>query len=329
MMAIACPKFLFLLTAALYAGDDVCTPCHKNESLHHRQSAMANALQSVASCDILRQHPKLNFREGPYATEIARAGDRNILTVTNGNEKLTVPLVWAFGLGEAGQTYVFQRNGAWYESRASFFNALQALDLTMGAHGSKPSSLEEAAGRRMDANDARACFGCHSTGAARSPGVGCEACHGSAVAHVAAIHSGNAPAAKMTKLGSLNTEEMSELCGGCHRTWSQIALDGPRGVNNVRFQPYRLTNSKCYDAVDRRIRCTACHDPHESPVREAAFYDAKCAACHTSAAHAKTCPVSKKDCVTCHMPKIELPGAHTKFTDHEIRIARANEPYPN
>jgi hypothetical protein len=28
------------------------------------------------------------------------------------------------------------------------------------------------------------------------------------------------------------------------------------------------------------------------------------------------------------MPKTELPGAHRQFTDHEIRIVRAGEPYP-
>jgi hypothetical protein len=29
------------------------------------------------------------------------------------------------------------------------------------------------------------------------------------------------------------------------------------------------------------------------------------------------------------MPKIDLPGAHAKFTDHQIRIVRAGDPYPN
>jgi hypothetical protein len=28
------------------------------------------------------------------------------------------------------------------------------------------------------------------------------------------------------------------------------------------------------------------------------------------------------------MPKIELPGAHYKFTDHRIRIVKPNERYP-
>ena len=43
---------------------------------------------------------------------------------------------------------------------------------------------------------------------------------------------------------------------------------------------------------------------------------------------AKACPVAKTNCVSCHMPKLDLPGAHYKFTDHRIRIVKPNEPYP-
>jgi formate-dependent nitrite reductase cytochrome c552 subunit len=38
--------------------------------------------------------------------------------------------------------------------------------------------------------------------------------------------------------------------------------------------------------------------------------------------------VASERCVSCHMPKVELPGAHFKFTDHRIRIARQGEVYP-
>ena len=127
----------------------------------------------------------------------------------------------------------------------------------------------------------------------------------------------------------LATEDLSDLCGRCHRTWTQIALNGLRGVNNVRFQPYRLANSKCYDASDRRIRCTACHDPHGALEANLASYDARCAACHSAALHTKVCRVAKTNCAGCHMPKVDLPGAHARFTDHQIRIARAGDPYPN
>jgi hypothetical protein len=90
-----------------------------------------------------------------------------------------------------------------------------------------------------------------------------------------------------------------------------------------------LTNSKCYDISDARVACTACHDPHGPLQTNLASYDARCSACHSAAEHRKTCRVAKANCVTCHMPKIDLPGAHARFTDHQIRIARAGEPYPN
>jgi hypothetical protein len=133
----------------------------------------------------------------------------------------------------------------------------------------------------------------------------------------------------MAKLAGRTAEEAAELCGRCHRTWSQIALNGPRGVLNVRFQPYRLTNSKCWDTADARLACSACHDPHGPLETAASSYDGRCSACHSAALHTKTCRVAKANCVTCHMPKIELPGAHASFTDHQIRIVRPGEAYPN
>lgn len=109
---------------------------------------------------------------------------------------------------------------------------------------------------------------------------------------------------------------------------------GPHDINNVRFQPYRLVNSKCYDPSDRRISCAACHNPHQEVVAVDSFYDRTCLACHAAGhaaaakSRAKSCPALKENCVTCHMPKLELPGSHYKFTDHRIRIVNAKEGYP-
>ena len=134
----------------------------------------------------------------------------------------------------------------------------------------------------------------------------------------------------MTKLAGHTAEEMGELCGRCHRTWSQIALNGPRGVLNVRFQPYRLANSKCYDTADARIACSACHDPHGPLEPSAASYDARMFRLPFHGAAHQSLPCRQGELRrTCHMPKIELPGAHASFTDHQIRIARAGEAYPN
>jgi hypothetical protein len=338
-MRSALPALFFLpFLAAAASGDSVCAACHSQQTSHFRATPMAQALETIELCDILKNHPDLQFQEGPYHSQIKREGDRSILTVTRGTETFTVPILWALGQGKAGQTYVFQYEGAMYESRVSFYNGPAALDLTIGDIGTKPQTIVEAAGRRMEPPDAANCLGCHSNGGVSGgmlhvesvvPGVGCQSCHGQVEKHANAVRAGNVAAAKLPHLAGLGPEDMAELCGRCHRTWAQIALTGMRGPNTVRFQPYRLTNSKCYDVEDRRIRCTACHDPHGPLEANLASYDATCKSCHATALQTKVCRVAKANCVACHMPKIDLPGAHAQFTDHQIRIAKAGEPYPN
>ncbi|HEX4809620.1 MAG TPA: multiheme c-type cytochrome [Bryobacteraceae bacterium] len=314
------------------AGSSACATCHQREYISQLTTSMARAMEPVASCSILQQHPALTFREGIYYYRIERQGNTSLYSVTDGKETITAPLEYAFGLGNAGQTYVFERGGNFYESRVSFYQAVNALDLTMGASNITPRNIEEASGRLMSRPEAEQCFGCHTTSAQRdafrtpeslTPGVTCEHCHGSAIAHVEGFHQGKPVA--MKSMSAISTEELSDFCGQCHRTWAQIAADGPHNINNVRFQPYRLASSKCYDPTDKRISCVACHNVHQEIVSSDSFYDRKCLACHASA---KSCPVSKQDCVSCHMPKLELPGAHYKFTDHRIRIVRANASYP-
>jgi hypothetical protein len=318
------------------ASTTTCATCHKQQALTQPDTSMAHALELPADCTILREHPHLAFQAGRYSYSITRQGDQSIYSVTDGIATITVPIGWALGLGAAGQTYVFEREGIFYESRVSFYKEVGGLDLTFGALNSTPKDLVQAAGREMTQQDAAACFACHSTGAVHGttahledlkPGVRCENCHTQALRHMEAIKAGDVKGAAMPHLAAMTAEETSDFCGRCHRTWADIAAHGPHNLVNVRFQPYRLTNSKCYDADDKRIRCIACHDPHVEVVRGAATYDAKCQVCH--GVSVKSCPTAKKDCTTCHMPKIELPGAHRQFTDHQIRIVRAKQPYPN
>ena len=108
-----------------------------------------------------------------------------------------------------------------------------------------------------------------------------------------------------------------------------------RGSAFVRFQPYRLEKSRCFIGSDPRISCLACHDPHQPANHQIAYDDAKCLACHSegkpasAGAAAKTCPVAKQNCTSCHMPKVELAGGHAAFTDHFIRIVKPGESYPD
>jgi Cytochrome c3 len=331
-----------------YVGGATCIGCHPAEGKRQKLAPMAITLQSAAQSEILRTRPQLTFEIGPYTYQILRKGDRSIYTVTDGKNTISEPIHWAFGLGHAGQTYVLRHRGSYWESRVSFYNEIQALDLTLGAPPTPPESLEKAVGREISRAEAGLCFGCHATAAVGesglqieqlTPGVTCEGCHGPGGKHVAALQKGKRTEAPSQILnpGRFSTEGVSDFCGSCHRTWAQVMIAGVKGVSNVRFQPYRLTNSRCYDSADNRISCLACHNPHEEVRRDPAFYDSKCLDCHLTKSGNKprpqrvatACRVGTKRCVTCHMPKYEIPGSHFKFSDHQIRVVKPNEPYPN
>ena len=315
-----------LSASAHAASPQDCTPCHRSQTAAIAKAGMTAALARGSDSAVLRNHPKMAVTIGGYTYEIAGS----VYTVSDGQDTMRIPISWAVGQGATGQTYLFERGGRWYESRVSFYAALGGLDLTIGMQSIVPHNLLEAAGRLTSPKEAAQCFDCHATNAAANmiAGVQCERCHGDSTTHLRAN-------AAMRKLASLSTDEMSDFCGECHRTWSKVASDGPRGIQNVRFQPYRLGNSKCFEATDRRIRCTACHDPHRTVQTAAADYTAKCVACHSRAARPATkasshiCKIAAKDCVTCHMPRLELPGAHRKFADYWIRVARADAGYPD
>ena len=317
-----------------------CAQCHPKQAETFHETGMSRALEPAAQGRILSSHKKLTFAQGDYKYSIEREGDISWYRVYNDREEFKSKIGWAFGLGAAGQTYLLERAGKWYEGRVSYYKDTDSLDLTVGARPEAPRSLEEAIGRELSTKGASECFSCHTTGSMTAgvlkpetltPGIQCARCHVNSAAHQAAFQdSKTAKAVVPAKLGALAAEEVSEFCGQCHRTWQQIASDGPHNITNVRFQPYRLTNSKCYDAAETRIRCTTCHDVHNEVVRSASFYDAKCQACHSPGQKAGThlCKVAKQDCVTCHMPKVKIDSAHNAFTDHWIRIVRKGEAAP-
>ncbi len=328
-----------------YVGPTVCAECHASQAASQKTTPMARAAVAAGDSNLLRAHPRLAFQLGPYSYQMTSDGNHSAYTASDGKQTISEPILYAFGFGSIGQTFVFEHQGAYYESRVSAFSAIQNMDITIGHSAQVPASLEEAIGNRLSATEAGLCFSCHTTAAATDhgldvahliPGVSCEACHGPGAKHVAAMKAGKFESISIFNPARLKPDELTDFCGACHRTWLDVRSLGIRGVRTVRFQPYRLVNSRCWSPDDSRITCASCHDPHQPLVRDPAAYDSKCLACHASergtkqsADHAgKACPVSKRNCVTCHMPKTELPGAHAQFTDHYIRVARAGEPYP-
>jgi len=332
-------------------GDGVCAQCHAAKTASHHKTGMSRAIEGIAESKVLTGNPLMTFRIGNYGYEIKRKDKQSIYSVTDGKGTISLPILYAFGEGKAGQTYILRYEGALYESLVSFYNEIRGLDFTIGAARVAPNSLKGAIGRKLSDNEASECFSCHSTGGISGGqinferlnlGIRCEACHGPGGQHTAAAKAGEPNVKLIFNPGRLNGDELSQdFCGSCHRGNNELTLLKDMEINNVRYQPYRIFHSKCY-SDDRRISCTACHDPHTPLKQDAAHYDAKCLACHASkesSAVSKSsqatqtlipgCRVSTKDCASCHMPKLGPPAAHFKFTDHYIRIVKPKEAYPN
>jgi hypothetical protein len=310
-------------------------------------TGMGMAAQDSRAISAL-DYASMSYRTGAYVITMVKGSDGLLMKIKDDKGSLAVPVRWIFGQGYSGQTFILEQDGRFYESRASYYKAISNLDLTIGHTKSAPASPLQALGRPLPADEVNKCFSCHTSEdifegkldvSKAHPGVTCENCHGAGSEHalkMAAVH--GEPDGKDATIFNperLAPADLNDFCGSCHRTTRDVLNSGIRDIRNVRFQPYRLENSRCYDPSDERITCVACHDPHHALKTAAIGYDGKCLACHLrrgdkpNRQKAAACPRSTNNCVTCHMPKMDLPGAHFAFTDHYIRIVQANRPYPD
>lgn len=323
---------------SLYAGADACKTCHRAITATQQTTPMFHAATLATESEILKKHEQLTFQEPGFNYSLVHTPQGATFSVSDGANNQSQPAIWALGTGEVGQTYVLEKSGAFTETRLSYFTSIDALDITPGQKAKPPDGLEKALGHGMDSGVTRLCFGCHTTASSTSgvfdldkatPGVTCAACHGPGARHVAAmkIQQFEKGLALIMNPQRLSPADSVDFCGACHRTWADVAMDMPSnlGLTTLRFQPYRLEQSRCWGKNgDVRITCIACHDPHQPLVRELTAYDSKCIACHSGKAihtAAKTvCKVATRNCVSCHMPRVEVPQTHATFTDHDIRI---------
>ena len=327
------------------ASATACVACHASQSQTQPRTSMGRALQPATVNPILESRPILTFSKFGYKYTVETRNGQSTYSVTDGTQTITLPIRWSFG--NAAQTWVFERNGVYYESLVSYYPSAGGLAVTIGDSDITPTTLEQAVARRLPPNEPTACFACHSTHAATDglltvdslePGVTCEHCHAGTSAHLLAASQGDAAATVPPDLRKLSSEDLSNFCGQCHRSWETVIRGPWRGEINVRFQPYRLANSKCFSGTDPRISCIACHDPHKDLVTGSAAYDAKCLACHAvkaaspvagGGARIKMCQVATKNCTSCHMPEVKLANGLATFHDHQIRIVKPGVPYPD
>lgn len=240
---------------------------------------------------------------------------------------MLLPVEWAFGAGRQAVTFVTRVNEDWYlEHAVSYYPLIKFFGVTPGQDVLRPKSIQEAAGVLYALNDPskgiQGCFLCHSTGpvtfssagvaSVTEHGVRCEACHGPAADHVRQPSGGQS-----LSLHEKTGEEISTLCGKCHRPPAQP--DEKVDWNyawNVRHQPMYLNQSRCFQRSSGRLSCVTCHEPHAAAgTDKLATYNRVCQSCHQSGEHAAV----ESNCVDCHMPRVS-PQPALRFTNHWIGI---------
>jgi hypothetical protein len=331
-----------------YVGSAACAACHAAIVGTQKTTPMASASMPADSEAFAKSGitGPLRFSISEYTYELTQSASGSVYSARDGTQSVSTPLGWIFGSGHFGQTYVYQQEGTFYESNLSYYPAIHGLDFTTGHSRLVPGSLANALGEPQSQDAIQACFGCHTTAATTGGrfepgqavlGVTCESCHGPGNEHVAAMNlaNGNQGASFTFNPASLKPQRSVDFCGACHRTRLDVIQGNIHGVLTVRFPAYRLQASRCWGANgDSRVTCVACHDPHQPLVTNAASYDKNCLSCHRLPASAPAddhpgaaCPVAEKYCVTCHMPKIDIPEMHASFTDHKIAVHRPGESF--
>jgi hypothetical protein len=344
-----------------YVGSDACAECHSTIESTQSESEMAKAAFRLSG-GAAGQPATGDFESGPYTYRFIpnntlpnNALSGYSLEVTSSGQSISNPIAWTMGVGVHGQTYLLDVNGGFVESQVSSFSFIHGLGLSPGHKPVEEGSLENALGIPLNTSDSLRCFACHTTASSANsrlnaadavPGVHCEACHGPGLDHLKAAVAGQKAQARLAIFNpaSLTPTSSIDFCGACHRTTMDVILHEPEpGAYTIRFQPYRLEESRCWQSTkDARLACTECHDPHAPMVRDAHFYDQKCLSCHSLRKDAKNdvssgprtvtpkiCPRATANCTSCHMPRSNVSEMNSTFVDHFIRIVRPGEPVPN
>ena len=320
-----------------YIGSDKCAVCHAGIAKIHAVGDHAQTLRRVEQISELLKQVPLSFHDSQHQVDyrLERASGEKVgidLVASKEGRSERLHLIWGMGAGRKGITFIGRdKTGRYGESRVSWYQRIRLLDITTGAEFSKPKGADEALAGWLDSSERQRCFGCHVTRQSEvipeeieqaSAGIQCERCHGPGSEHVQVVGSGKEVGDSIGNPGKLKPAEQLRFCGRCHRepssNFGQIMTDKA----TIRFPAQRLVLSRCYDESEGRLKCTTCHDPHDNLPKSMAAYDPKCLSCHAGkSAIGNPCHVSKKDCVSCHMP-VEPLMKHSEFADHWIRKVR-------
>lgn len=338
-----------------YLGPDGCRDCHLlrhetcTQTAHFLDSAPATR-QTVlgpfeAGRNVLKTlDPALTFemeaRDGGFWQSEIRTKDGRRKAVQTERFEVVV------GSGVKGQTYLYLKEGAFFQLPISYYTPLDAWTFS-------PSFKEG-----MDYFNRPIlprCLECHVThvtsrasGRAPAPdapmsgggemilGITCEKCHGPGAAHALyhRDHPQETQSRLMVSLKNLSRVRQMETCGFCHSgatlkkplqpafTWRpgrplsdyfvDIRSETPGRPEVHGNQVALVQASKCYQKSES-MTCATCHDVHKNERAQPALHSKRCLGCHQidHCGKAKDLgPAAAENCIDCHMPVQKSQGAH-------------------
>jgi predicted CXXCH cytochrome family protein len=337
-LLIALAPYVFALEPG-FVDSATCRPCHVKIYDSYAKTAMARSFAKPSQVPALTEfwhEPSQRFYsvvergQAPYMRRVQKGG-ANVI------EKR---IDYALGSGNHSKTFLtadgagrlFELPVSWYSEEGGRWAMSPGYD-------------------RPDHSDFRrevpeSCLFCHNgyPSAANqgiATGIDCQRCHGPGEAHAGGRGA-------MVNPAKLSLDRQLEVCLQCHlESASRTLPDSIRRFDRTAFsyrpgQPlgdymlyfdftrppaedritvnnsaYGLMKSLCFLQSAGRLRCTTCHDPHETKTGAAAEqqYTRACRGCHQTQHEAST-----RDCAGCHMQKRRTEDAvHVVITDHLIR----------
>lgn len=324
-------------------GAGQCAACHQDIASRQLASDHAHTMMKVEDIpELMRALPVEHVDQASgiaYRMERSSAQPAGVdLVARMGTREETLRLLWGVGAGRKGITFIGRSDqGAFGQSRVSWYQKIEKLDVTTGLE-KRPVDAYDALAGWLNPHESAHCLSCHMTRNENTPpdsipeadaGVHCERCHGSGEQHIRAMaEETDNPSRGIDNPGRLGALEQIYFCGACHgippggadlrALGHAMAMD-----HSVRFPAERLVLSRCYNESGGRLKCTTCHDPHENL---AGSFDRNCLSCHgRQTDFAVPCPQSNNDCVSCHMPQETGFMTHSAFADHWIRVVPASD----
>lgn len=324
-----------------FIGIQGCAECHADKVTAHSRSGHSRTFGTAESAAISRRLDGRVFTDPnrEYEHRFRFGPDGLSATIPKLFGEREFPLQYVFGSGRHAVSFLTLYSGQsgktdGLEYRVTAFGPDEKLGLTPGHGFLEPNTEIDHFGKTHPEGELLTrCIQCHTTDFKFGdkelthviPNVTCESCHGPGERHVAAMRNGES---EMHIQSRWSSQAQLEMCGVCHRRTDWLGMTPEKTDKKiVRFQPVGLSQSACYLKSKGKLNCTTCHDPHDAPSENRPSYDAQCLKCHQQnpgTTHS-VCPISPtKQCVECHMPRIELHKGFV-FSDHWIRIRNASD----